>query len=127
MTSVSEPESGIISELSKDTFNKSLVNNPGVFIIKFGAEWCGPCKVIEQQVKYLMGQMPADKTINAIIDVDESIEVYMFLKTKKMVSGIPAILCYKKGNHTFIPDDSVVGGDPNGVNDFFKRCTSYIT
>jgi thiol-disulfide isomerase/thioredoxin len=31
-------------------FQELLESNPGVLIIKFGATWCGPCKVIEKDV-----------------------------------------------------------------------------
>ena len=68
-----------------------------------------------------MNQMP-DNIQSYIIDVDECFEVYAFLKTKKMVNGIPAILAYYKGNLNYIPDDVVIGADPQQVDLFFKRC-----
>jgi hypothetical protein len=48
------------------------------------------------------------------------------LKSKKMVNGIPVILCYKKGNATYIPDDSITGADPNALAAFFKRCGNHL-
>jgi hypothetical protein len=39
-----------------------------------------------------------------------------------MVNGIPVILMYKRGNVSFIPDDSVTGADPGALDAFFKRC-----
>ena len=51
-------------------FAQLLQSNPGVFIIKFGAEWCGPCKLIEQDVHNYFNQMP-DNVQFAINDVDE--------------------------------------------------------
>jgi hypothetical protein len=57
----------------------------------------------------------------AIIDVDEAIEIYGFLKTKRVVNGIPAILCYRKGNLNYIPDDVVIGSDQKQVIAFFQR------
>jgi len=119
-------EGNILTALSRQEFYQILLSNPGVVIIKFGAKWCAPCKLIEAQVKTLMDEMPVDKTVNAIIDVDESIDLYMFLKKKKMVGAIPTILCYKKGNTDFVPDDSVIGADPIAVDAFFQRCLSYI-
>ena len=101
-------------------FQETLERNPGLIIIKFGAEWCGPCKKIEAHVKILMSKMP-DNTQCYIIDVDESLEVYSFLKNKKMVNGIPAILAYYVGNVSYIPDDSVIGADVIKVNEFFER------
>jgi thiol-disulfide isomerase/thioredoxin len=105
---------------NKLAFQETLESNPGVVIIKFGAEWCGPCKKIESHVKILMSKMP-ENTQCYIIDVDESLEVYSFLKNKKMVNGIPAILAYYKGNVSYIPDDSVIGADVIKVNEFFER------
>jgi hypothetical protein len=43
-----------------------------------------------------------------------------------MANGIPLILCYKKGNTTFIPDDSVVGSDPTQLHNFFIRCGKHL-
>jgi len=115
-----------MTTLSKVDFHNCLISNPGVFILKFGAEWCVPCKLIETQVNLWMEKMPPDKSINVIIDIDESIDLYVYLKSKKMVKGIPAILCYKKGNTTFAADDFVSGADANEVDAFFQRCLSYI-
>jgi thioredoxin 1 len=102
-------------------FAQLLQSNPGVFIIKFGAEWCGPCKLIEQDVQNYFNQMP-DNVQCAIIDVDESLDVYAFLKSKKMVNGIPAILAYYKGNANYIPDDALIGADKIKLAAFMKAC-----
>ena len=112
----------IITEIaSLAEFKSILDNNPGVFIMKLGAEWCGPCKRIEPLVKELMTKVPTDKIQCAIIDVDESFELYAFLKTKKMVNGIPAILAYHAGNTHYIPDDVVIGADPSQIVELFNR------
>jgi thiol:disulfide interchange protein len=100
---------------------KCLQENPGVFIMKLGADWCGPCKRIEGLVKSCMDQAPPNVQC-AVIDVDESLEVYSFLKKKRIVNGIPAILCYEKGNLSYIPNDVVVGANSEELNIFFKEC-----
>ena len=100
---------------------QALQNNPGVFIMKLGAEWCGPCKRIEDLVKWCMDQAPENVQC-AVIDVDEAIEVYGFLKTKRVVNGIPAILGYYKGNLNYVPDEVVIGSDQKQVTAFFQRC-----
>jgi len=112
----------IVTSLEKlPNLLQALQNNPGVFIMKLGAEWCGPCKKIEPLVKELMTKVPTDKIQCAIIDVDESFELYAFLKTKKMVNGIPAILAYHAGNTHYIPDDVVIGADPSQIIELFNR------
>jgi thiol-disulfide isomerase/thioredoxin len=35
---------------TRDVFFEMLKLNPGVFIFKFGAEWCGPCKTIKKYI-----------------------------------------------------------------------------
>lgn len=108
-----------------DKFIELLKTNPGLLIIKFGAEWCGPCKQIEKDIKATFSHMPA--TIQtAIIDIDINPKLYAFLKSKKMVNGIPVILCYKKGNLNYVPDDIVVGADRKQISMFFERCITYI-
>uniref|UniRef100_A0A6C0I552 Thioredoxin domain-containing protein n=1 Tax=viral metagenome TaxID=1070528 RepID=A0A6C0I552_9ZZZZ len=101
-------------------FQQLLSENPGELIVKFGAEWCGPCKRIEKDVKATFERMPSTVQ-TAIVDIDEELDVYAFLKTKKMVNGIPAILCWKKGNTSYIPDDSVLGADLEQLRLFFDR------
>ena len=105
-------------------FKEIVESNTGTIIIKFGADWCGPCKKIESQVHqwfdYLSKNSPTIHTY--LIDVDDNIDVYGFLKNKKMVNGIPAILVYKSPNKSFIPDDSVLGANTQEVDLLFKRC-----
>jgi thioredoxin 1 len=116
----------IICEIaSRNTFFHLLNNNPGIIIIKLGATWCGPCKTIKSVVNGFYLTSPPD-VVCADIDVDECFDVYSMLKSKKMVNGIPALLCYKKGNTTFIPDDMVTGSEPNALHAFFKRCDTHL-
>ncbi len=104
-------------------FKEIIEKNKGTIIIKFGAEWCGPCKRIDAQVhqwfEFCSANKPNIQTY--LIDVDDNIDVYGFLKTKKMVNGIPAIIIYKSPNNTFIPDDSVIGANPQEIDLLFRR------
>ena len=96
-----------------------------VLILKFGAEWCGPCKTIAPLYKEFMLKAPMN-ILFGDIDVDENLDLYMALKKQKMVTGIPVFLAFFGGvqrDAWFIPDDSVIGADPVAVNNFFKRCT----
>jgi len=111
----------IITEIaSVADFAQLLQNNQGLIILKYGAEWCGPCKKIEGLVNEWYSKMPPDVQCG-LIDVDKNIELYGFLKSKKRINGIPAIMCYVKGNTHYIPDDMVVGADPAQINGFFQR------
>jgi thioredoxin-like negative regulator of GroEL len=119
-------EKQIISEITnRQAFFTLLQHNTGLIVIKLGAEWCGPCKTIKEVVYGFFASSPP-QVICADIDVDESFDFYSFLKSKKMVNGIPALLCYKKGNATYIPDDIVTGSDPQQLHNFFTRCGSHL-
>ena len=117
----------VVSEIpNRDAFFHLLKHNPGLIVIKLGAEWCGPCKQIKPVVHAFFASSPP-AVVCADIDVDQSFDFYSFLKSKKMVNGIPVILCYKKGNSTYIPDDAVTGSDANSLHLFFKRCGTHLT
>ena len=110
---------------NRQQFFEILKQNPGLILVKLGAEWCGPCKKIKPIVDGFFLSAP-DTVLCADLDVDNSFDVYAFLKSKKMVNGIPTILCYKKGNQSYIPDDSVTGADPTQLDLFFKRCNTHL-
>ena len=117
----------IISDIpNRDVFFHLLEHNPGLIVLKLGAEWCGPCKQIKNVVHAFFDTSPVE-VVCGDIDVDKSFNFYSFLKSKKMVNGIPVILCYKKGNNTFIPDDSVTGSNPEDLHKFFLRCGTHLT
>ena len=106
--------------MSVSAFKDLLLQNPGHVVIKFGAEWCGPCKKIEPLVDQWFSVLP-DSVSAHIVDIDESFELYALLKTKRQINGIPAILCYKQGNTDIIPDYAVAGSDVNQIGIFFQR------
>ena len=91
---------------------------------EIGSNMCGPCKKIAPVLEGFFATSP-DNVLCADIDVDECDDLYAMMKSKRMVNGIPVILCYKKGNTSYIPDDSVTGADPGKISAFFKRCGIY--
>lgn len=116
----------IVSEIAnRQAFFHLLEHNPGLIIIKLGAQWCPGCITIEKPIHGFFASSPQE-VVCADIDVDQCFDFYAFLKSKKMVNGIPVILCYKKGNNTFIPDDSHTGSDAQGLHNFFTRCGKHL-
>jgi len=112
------------SLVSRADLGGILEKNNGVIIIKFTASWCGPCKKIEALVNQYFDMMP--KEISTIeVDIDEGFDIYGFLRTKKVVNGIPVILAYYKDNLHYVPDDIVIGSDPAQIRLFFTRCVNH--
>ena len=107
--------------ITRVDLGKLLEKNKGVLIIKFGAKWCGPCKTIEGLVNQYFDIMP-DNVSTLEVDIDDAVDIYGFLRSKKVVNGIPVMLAYYEGNTHYIPDDIVVGIDPNKIKQFFQRC-----
>lgn len=104
--------------LDRTEFQTIINENTGVAIFKFGAEWCGPCKRSKPLFLSLVNEMP-DNVVVYDIDVDESFDLYAWMKSKKQVNGIPVLLAYYNGNDTFAPNYSFTGGDDNGIKNFF--------
>ena len=101
--------------------------NPGVFVFKFSAEWCAPCKAIKKYIDNVSLVLPNNNTIFIYnVDVDECFDLYAYLKQKKMVSGIPTLLAYKKGNAYFVPDASISGTSESDLNHFFNTCLKML-
>ena len=70
----------VISRFSdRNEFLTLLKANPGLVVVKLGATWCGPCKQIAHVVEGFFASSPAN-VVCADIDVDQSIDLYAYLK-----------------------------------------------
>jgi len=97
-----------------------------IIIVKFSAEWCRPCQTIAPYCADALTHLPHNVRIFEL-DIDESLDVFAFLKNKKMLKGVPAILSWqpsttRENNLWYIPDDSVLSSDMSQVKSFFSRC-----
>ena len=101
-----------------------------ILIVKFGAPWCRPCRRIGPACATRFAQLPPNVLI-ADLDIEETLDLYSALSTKKMVRGVPAILCYggaDRDTHAwYAPDDSYSGEDMTDLHAFFDRCGARAT
>ena len=106
---------------SVEQFTALLARNPGIVVVKVGAEWCKPCKAIAPIVDAFYAGAPAD-AVCCLIDADESFNFYAHMKRYKQINGVPVMMCWKKGNTSIAPDDSVTGASQPALAAFFRRC-----
>lgn len=102
-------------------FLECLKVNPGIIILKFGADWCGPCRSIKDLLEVKFAQTE-NNIVCCDLNVDENTDLYGFFKKNRQVNGIPAILAFFKGNLTPFANLSVSGSNFSEINDFFNKC-----
>jgi len=103
----------------REQFLTILKENPGIMIFKFGADWCAPCQTIKDDVEQYFANTP-NNVLCFDLDIDESFDLYAFLKSKKMVTGVPSILAYIKGNESFASDFAYsFSGGKDALKTFF--------
>ena len=124
----------IYTELNVSSFKEilNLVDNSEnkentAIIIKFGAEWCGPCQRIKPYCHQIFKNYP-QKIICFDIDIDndENLELYLAYKQKKMVKSVPVIFAYvnnpeRDNSHWWAPDFSVNSAQQHDLETFFAK------
>jgi len=106
----------------RNDFLAILKSNPGVMIFKYTADWCKPCKTIKTLVDSHFETLSSENTMCFEVDIDDNFDLFSYMKTKKMMKGIPTLMAYKQGTTSFVPDDSISGTDVNEIIAFFTRC-----
>jgi len=86
---------------------EDFIASSEIAVVKFGAEWCGPCCELSPELCKLAGYFETENVKFAEIDVD----ALDALATRMGVSSIPDVRVYYEGR----PYSQIVGNDPNGV------------
>lgn len=101
----------------RTTFRTLLAENPGTIVLKFGADWCAPCKRIEPLLQQLTPCLPP--TVQ-YIQMDLESDLGSFLNAKKQIPGVPVFLVYRKGNLTPYADQCMSGPSDADLRTFFS-------
>ena len=77
--------------LTKDNFDKEVLDAKQLTVVDFWASWCGPCMMLKPIFEELSGEMPEVKFCKA--DVDEERD----LAIEYGVESVPTLLFFKGG------------------------------
>lgn len=91
--------------LTEQNFDEALTANPGVLLVDFWAEWCGPCRAVAPVLDDLVRDAGGRVTL-AKVNVDEN----PGLAARYGIRSIPTILFVKDGKVV----DQVIGAVPKG-------------
>lgn len=81
----------MVNNISKDDFQKEVLEYKGVVFTDFYAEWCGPCKITAPIIEELSKELQDIKFVK--IDVDKNQE----LASQYSVFSIPTFMIFKEG------------------------------
>lgn len=95
-------------------------------ILKFGATWCKPCCAIKSFLNGIVKRLPVNVKFYEI-DIDESVELYLAFKSKKMIKGVPTMLAFRGDSENdvwYTPDELVRGTDEGAISCFFESVST---
>ena len=77
--------------ISKNNFQKEVINSDKKVLLDFWAPWCGPCRMVAPIVEEIADERPDIKV--GKINVDEEIE----LASQFGIMSIPTLVVIEKG------------------------------
>lgn len=88
----------MLIKLNEDNFKEEVLNSTEIVVVKFGAEWCKPCKMLNP----IMEQISTEKSLKIYdVDVDECPN----LSSQFGIKGVPTTIVFKDG----VAQKTVVG------------------
>jgi len=79
-------------EVTRDNFEKEVLNADKLVLVDFWAPWCAPCKIIAPAVEKLAEEMKDNLKVGKS-NVDDSPD----LATELSVLNIPTLILFKSG------------------------------
>lgn len=83
-----------VVHVTKDTFQKEVLNAKETVLVDFWASWCGPCQMIAPVIEEIAGERPGLKVCK--VNVDEQPD----LAYEYHVNSIPTLMVVKDGQVT---------------------------
>ena len=92
-----------MKDITKDTFEKEVLQSKTPVLVDFWAPWCGPCRIVGPVLEKISSEY-ANKLAFSKLNVDDSQEI----AAKYDVRGIPCMIVFKNGNEV----DRIIGAYP---------------
>lgn len=81
-----------IASVSDNSFEAQVLRSDRPVLVKFEAEWCGPCKAMKPAVEELANEY-GDRLTVVTLDIDQNQQTTY----KYGVRGVPTVLLFNKG------------------------------
>lgn len=77
--------------LPNDSALAAQIESSDVVLVKFGADWCRPCRKLETELDHLQKALPEVSVVKLDVDRDKELTAYYG------VSAIPHLILFKHG------------------------------
>lgn len=84
----------MITNVTKENFDKEVMQAEGTVLVDFWAAWCGPCRMIAPAVEKIAEEHPEIKVCKINIDDEQELAI------KHGVMSIPTLMVVKDGEIT---------------------------
>ena len=81
----------MITNVTKENFDKEVLQAEGTVLVDFWASWCGPCRMIAPAVEKISEEHPDVKVCKVNIDDEQELAI------KYGVMSIPTLMVVKNG------------------------------
>ena len=81
----------MITNVTKENFDKEVMQAEGTVLIDFWAAWCGPCRMIAPAVEKIADEHPDVKVCKINIDDEQELAI------RHGVMSIPTLMVVKNG------------------------------
>ena len=81
----------MITNVTKENFDKEVMQAEGTALIDFWAAWCGPCRMIAPAVEKIAEEHPEVKVCKINIDDEQELAI------RHGVMSIPTLMVVKNG------------------------------